>query len=112
MNFLDKELDITRNIRIIEWLKSQILADVSNLFSLLVNGFKEEVHEHVAETLANLVIIAYILGKRLGTTYTTIQMKIENKLKLGIIENTDVEKYYGDLTELSKHFRGEFEDQG
>jgi hypothetical protein len=112
MNFLDKELDITRNIRIIEWLKSQILADVSNLFSLLVNGFKEEVHEHVAETLANLVIIAYILGKRLGTTYTTIQMKIENKLKLGIIENTDVEKYYGDLTELSKHFRGELEDQG
>ncbi len=112
MNFFEKELDITRNIRIIEWLKSQMLADVSSLFSLLVNGFKEEVHEHVSETLANLIIISYVLGKRLGTTYTAIQMKIDNKIKLGVIENTDIEKYYSDLSELSKHFNKEKEGTG
>jgi hypothetical protein len=27
----------------------------------------------------------------------------ENKIKLGLVENHDVEKYYGDLSELAKH---------
>jgi hypothetical protein len=112
MQFFEKELDITRNIRMIEWLKSQILADVSNLFSLLVNGFKEEVQEHVSDTLANLILVAFVLGKRLGTTYTAIQLKVESKIKLGIIENTDIEKYYGDLSELARHMRREADSKG
>jgi len=36
-------------------------------------------------------------------SYNSIEIKINNKIKLGIIENHDVEKYYGDLTELAKH---------
>lgn len=104
MAFIERELDITRNIRLIEWLKSEILTDISSLFRVLVNGFKEDVHETVAETLANIILISYLLGKRLGATFGAIEMKIENKLRLGIIEQHDVEKFYGDLSDLSNHF--------
>lgn len=103
MAFFERELDITRNIRLIEWLKSELITDIASLFRALVNGFKEEVHDTVSETLANLILISYLLGRRLGTTYSAIEMKIENKLRLGIIEQHDVEKFYGDLSELSKH---------
>jgi hypothetical protein len=103
MGIFDKEIDITRNIKIIEWLKSELLTDVANLFKVLVNGVKEEVHDSVAETISNIILICYLLGRRLGISYNAIEMKIENKIKLGLIENHDVEKYYGDLSELSRH---------
>ncbi|OPZ86936.1 MAG: MazG-like family protein [Firmicutes bacterium ADurb.Bin419] len=103
MALFDKEIDITRNIKIIEWLKSELLTDIANLFKVLVNGVKEEVHESVSDTLSNIILISYLLGRRLGISYNSIEMKIENKVKLGLIENHDVEKYYGDLSELSRH---------
>jgi hypothetical protein len=103
MALLDKEIDITRNIKMIEWLKSELLTDVANLFKTLMNGAREEVHEAVSDTLSNLILICYLLGRRLGISYNSIELKIENKVKLGLIENHDVEKYYGDLSELSRH---------
>lgn len=103
MGMFEKEIDITRNIKIIEWLKSELLTDVANLYKALVNGMKEEIHESVSETLSNIILICYLLGRRLGISYNAIEMKIENKVKLGLIENHDVEKYYGDLSELAKH---------
>lgn len=103
MAIFDKEIDITRNIKIIEWLKSEILTDLANLFKCLINGMKDEVHDTVSETLSNLILISYLLGRRLGISYNAIEMKIENKIKLGLIDNHDVEKYYGDLSELARH---------
>ena len=31
MAFFDREIDITRNIKIIEWLKSELLTDIAAL---------------------------------------------------------------------------------
>ena len=103
MAVFDKEIDITRNIKLIEWLKGELLTDIANLFRVLVNGIREEVHETVADTISNIILISYLLGKRLGISYNAIEMKVHNKIKLGLVENHDVEKYYGDLSELSKH---------
>ncbi|MDP4179517.1 MAG: MazG-like family protein [Bacillota bacterium] len=103
MAFFDKEIDITRNIKIIEWLKSELLTDIAGLFKILVNGAKEEVHEAVTESLSNIILICYLLGKRLGISYNAIEMKMENKIRLGLVEKHDVEKYYGDLSELTRH---------
>lgn len=103
MGLFDKEIDITRNIKIIEWLKSELLTDIANLFRLLANGMKEEVHDTISDTLSNIIIITYLLGRRLGLSYHAIEVKVQNKIKLGLVENHDVEKYYGDLAELSKH---------
>ncbi len=106
MALFDNQLDITRNIKIIEWLKSELLTDIANLFKALVNGMREEVSDSLADTLANIILISYLLGKRLGIGYRTIETKIDNKIRLGLVENHDVEKYYGDLSELAKHLNG------
>jgi len=51
MAFFDREIDITRNIKIIEWLKSELLTDIADLFKALVNGVREEVSGHVEDEL-------------------------------------------------------------
>jgi hypothetical protein len=106
MFFFDKEIDITRNIKTIEWLKSELLTDIANLFKILVNGMREEVHDAISETLSNIILISYLLGRRLGISYTAIELKIQNKIKLGLVEDHDVEKHYRDLSELAKHLDG------
>ncbi len=103
MGLYDKEIDITRNIKVIEWLKSEILTDIANLFRTLVNGATEELHGYLSETLSNIILICYLLGRRLGISYNAIEMKIQNKIRLGLIEDSNIEKYYGDLSELAKH---------
>lgn len=103
MAVFDKEIDITRNIKLIEWLKGELLTDIANLFRVLVNGMREEVHDSISDTISNIILISYLLGKRLGISYNAVEMKIHNKIKLGLVENHEVEKYYGDLSELSKH---------
>jgi len=99
----EKEIDITRNIKIIEWLKSELLTELADLFRTLAGGAREELHEVVGEILSNIILISYLLGRRLGISYNAIELKIQNKIKLGLVENHDVEKYYGDLSELSRH---------
>ncbi len=48
MAFFDREIDITRNIKIIEWLKSELLTDIANLFKALVNGVREPISPPLA----------------------------------------------------------------
>ena len=100
---MDKDIDITRNIKVIEWLKGELLLEIANLFKVLVNGMKEEVHDSLANILANIILISYLLGKRLGISYNAIELKIKKKIKIGLVDKSDIYKYYGDLTELSRH---------
>jgi dimeric dUTPase (all-alpha-NTP-PPase superfamily) len=103
MTKYDKEIDITRNIKTIELLKSELMTDMASLFKTLVNGMREEVHESIAQVLSGIIFSSYVLGKRLGISYDSIEKEVASKVKLGLIENIDVEKYYGDLSELAKH---------
>jgi len=100
----DTELDIAKNIRLVEWLKSELLTSVAELFRLLANGIKGS-QEALADCLSSMIVAAYLLGKRLGVPFEMIDRKMENKIRLGIIEEHDVEKYYGDLTSLSEYYR-------
>ncbi len=101
MALQDKEFDITRNIKIIEWLKSQLLSDVSQLYASMVKT--EADTNDRADLMADMVILTYLLAKRLGVPYTTLDMKIMNKLKVGILENSTMDEWYGELVALSKH---------
>lgn len=103
INRKETDIDITRNVKIIEWLKSQLLTDIAVLFKSLVNGLKEDVRDALTDSISNIIIVSYLLAKRLGITYNTIELRMEKKIRLGILEEHDVERYYGDLSELSHH---------
>lgn len=96
------EYDITRNIRLIEWLKSEMLSSVARLFSLLSGSVKAS-QDALTACLGNIIVACYLLGKRLGLHYALIDRVMEDQLRLGIIEDNDIEQSYGDLTELLDH---------
>ncbi len=100
----DRELDIAKNLKLIEWLKSEILTSVAEIFRMLTSSVRVS-QDGIADCLASIIVGCYLLGRRLGLHYGAIDQKIASKIRLGILEEHDVEKYYGDLTELNQHIK-------
>jgi hypothetical protein len=101
---VNQDTDITRNIRIIEFLKSELLTAVASLFQNLLKGTKVG-QDVLSDILANLVLVTYLLGKRLGLSFSVIDTKVAEKIRIGMIEEHETEKWYGDLSELSEHLK-------
>lgn len=99
---VDKGSDVTRNVKIMEWMKTELLMSLGDLFNLILKGVKP-LDEALQDTLANIIMITYLLAKRLGISFTEIDYKVKEKIKLGISEDHSVERWYGDLSELKKH---------
>jgi len=98
----DHNIDVTKNIKMIEWLKSELLTTLASLYELLVKGVSGS-QEALADILANIVLVTYLLGKRLGINFLRIDMRIEDKIKLGILEKHKIEEWYGDLSDLKQY---------
>lgn len=99
---LDKNLEVTRNVKIIEWLKTEILVSIGDLFNLLFKGVGP-LNETLQDTIANIIMVTYLLAKRLGLSFSDIDYKIKEKIKIAINEDHSIERWYGDLTDLKNH---------
>lgn len=102
MSLGEKKFNIGKNIHIIESLKSEILSEVSSVFSITLQHTKE-IPKRLADILPNIILLTYLLGKRLGISYQAMDLKIQSKLKIGILENHESIEWHSDLTELSRH---------
>ena len=75
---IEKGSDITKNVKIIEWIKNEILISVSDLFNLIFKGVKP-IDDKLQNILANIIMLTYLLGKRLGVDFDEIDYKIKEK---------------------------------
>ena len=98
----DKGSDITKNVKIIEWMKKELILSVGDVFDLIFKGVKP-LDEALQDTLANIIMITYLLAKRLGISFSEIDYKIKEKIRIGIDQNHSVESWYGDFSNLKKH---------
>ena len=99
---LDRNSDVTKNVKIIEWMKKELILSVGDVFDLIFKGVKP-LDEALQDTLANIIMITYLLAKRLGISFSEIDYKIKEKIRIGIDQNHSVESWYGDFTNLKKH---------
>ena len=99
---IEKGSDITKNVKIIEWIKNEILISVSDLFNLIFKGVKP-IDDKLQNTLANIIMLTYLLGKRLGISFDEIDYKIKEKSRQGIKEEHRIETWFGDLSKLEEH---------
>ena len=86
---IEKGSDITKNVKIIEWIKNEILISVSDLFNLIFKGVKP-IDDKLQNTLANIIMLTYLLGKRLGISFDEIDYKIKEKSRQGIKEEHSI----------------------
>jgi MazG-like family len=99
---LKRELDITHNLKVVEWLKADLVDTVGALMKSLMKAGSDA----TVDALANLIIIAYILGRRVGISFQVIEMRIKHKLNNSINDAPENEQFYGDLTQLQKYLEG------
>ena len=92
------ELDITKNIRLIEYLKADIIGSTSELYKRMAQNSDSR---DVAEAIGDVVLKAYLLSDALGIGYSMVDSKISLLL-------TRAENEFGDsfnLDALKRHFR-------
>jgi precorrin-2 methylase len=94
--------DIARNIKTTEWLKTELVAGISSLFK----GMLKTNDELVADSLANIVVGCYLLGKRLGLPFAALDEKIGEKVKANLDQGHEIEVWYGDFSLLKRYFAG------
>lgn len=95
----NKELDIAQNLRVIEWLKADLVDTVGALFkSLLRKG-----DDMTNDALAAIIIICYLLGRRIGINFTAIDAQIKNKLHNSIENASESEQWKADLSALRNY---------
>ncbi len=101
----DKDnIDIGRNIKMIEFLKCELLNSIAVLFDTLLKGVKDG-QDAILEVLANIILVTYSLGKRLGLDYNIVDKKVQDMAKLHMLEEHHLEKWYGDLSNLNQYIK-------
>ncbi len=95
-------MDITKNMRLIESLKSDLLLAVSHLFAEMSSETCEDIRDVALDTLSDAIIVSYLLSRRLGLDYAALEKQIASKIRLGLLQEHDTEKYFGDLSALSR----------
>ncbi|MFA5881459.1 MAG: MazG-like family protein [Eubacteriales bacterium] len=102
MSVFDQGVDIARNIRVIEWLKTELLGTVSALFKAMMKNSDEAIED----ALASMVITIYVLARRVGISFAQLDIRVESKLRNAIKDKHEVEDWYGDLTAFLR-YRGD-----
>ncbi|MCL5935064.1 MAG: MazG-like family protein [Firmicutes bacterium] len=92
----DNEPGIAKNIRIVEWLKADLITSVSALYKGMLRGSEEK----LLEALSGIIVTCYVLGRRMGYNFSKIDVAVEAKLRQGIEDEHEVEKWHGDLSML------------
>ncbi len=101
MSSNNSDLNIVKNVRIIEWLKAELITAISALFKAMIKN-SEEV---ILDALAHLIMVCYFLGKRLGFSYGKIDAKIEQRLESPEMQEHEIEEWYGDITNLQQYVK-------
>ena len=55
------------------------------------------------DLISTIILLSYLLGKRLGLDYEDINLSLQDKLKLNIIQDHKIENWYGDLSQLLEY---------
>lgn len=95
-------LNIIGNIKIIESLKADLICVIGQFFKLLTKG-SNVAQKSILNCISGAIIILYVIANRLGYSFLAVDDEIKNKLKMGIVEQDEVEKDGKDLSRLYNH---------
>lgn len=95
----DRDLGIARNIQTIEWLKADLISSLAALWRGMLKGTEDV----IIESLAGIMVVCYVLARRLGIHFARVDVQVEKKVRMNIDEGHEVEKRYGDLSALMRY---------
>lgn len=96
-----KDGDILKKVRMIEWLKAELLSSVAELFKALLKGTENA----IIDAVANVIIITNILARRMGVDFECIDAGVQRRLNQNIQQEHEMEKWFGDLSAYAEHLK-------
>ena len=87
---------IAKNLQMLEWLKGELVESVGKLLKAMVNGSEKL----ILDALSAILMTVYLLAKRLGISFTSLEASCQQKIVEQIKENHEAQAWYGDLDEL------------
>ena len=92
-------IDIVKNMKTVEWLKSELLSNIAYLHRIFIDS-EENSRENIEDTISNIIMESYVLAKRLGISFKDLDSTLKDNIKLNLIEEHKIERWYGDLSTL------------
>lgn len=99
MSHNEKDLDLAKRVKVIEWLKTEVIDQAAHL----LKGIWEGSQAKTIDALASLISSAYILGRRLGVSYRSLDEAVLEKMKQHRVDGHQLEEWYGDISALEDH---------
>ncbi|MEX2104766.1 MAG: MazG-like family protein [Bacilli bacterium] len=101
MNVNNKDSHITKHIRAIEWLKTEILDQIAGLFKAILRGSEQR----IIDCIASLLIAVHLLASRLGIKYHELDEAMLTRIRNRKDEGHELEDWFGDLTKLEEYIK-------
>jgi phenylpyruvate tautomerase PptA (4-oxalocrotonate tautomerase family) len=84
------------NLRVSEALKAELVEALSDLFKATLKND----HTKTCDSLATIITITYILGRKMGIDFTTLDYLANQKLQAGIMESDEEDQWFDDMRYL------------
>lgn len=97
----EQDFDIARNIKAVEWLKTEIVLNAGQVCRALLTA-KDEL---AVQSLANVMLTSYLLAKRLGVSYGRLEDAVQRRAESAEAEGHELEQWYHDLSTLAEHLQ-------
>lgn len=95
--------DVARNLQAVQRLKADMIGGVAALYDAMYSNDDPA----VKGALAQVVISAFVLSKRLGISYTSLDEAIRKHLRTMAESGHEAEQWFGDCSELLHHMKSE-----
>ena len=96
-------MNISTNLKAIDMIKGEILSEIAHLYRTLADYDEIGDYESVTNEIATVIAMDYILARRLGIGYASIDKKISELLGIGP-ETLDA-PLSPDMSELGKYLK-------
>lgn len=98
-------MNISTNLKAIETIKGEILSEMAKLYKTLADYDEIGEYESVTNEIATIIAMDYILARRLGVTFSSIDSKISELLSIGEENGHELELEFSDMSELNKYLK-------
>lgn len=95
------ESDILRRLRLLEALKAELVTNVGQLYQAIAKNSGQAIQEG----LAAVILSCYVLARRLGIDYASLDEAVAEKIAQNIKREHEAEKLFGDFSEYQRYLR-------
>ncbi len=100
---MEATLNISANLRAVDTIKSEVLAEVANLYKSLSEYNETDSFEEVTERIATIIAMDYILARRVGISFKDVDDKISGLTRMAVENNHELEVQFSDMSELKRY---------